>query len=172
MAQTYTLAATAVTMANNKSLIAVFNDTGSGRIVRLYRAWILNNQHIAIAGSITMLELRRITTRSAGVTITPLKHNSSSENFPSQVTAATNSTVTTSDLFIRAGFSTDEPASATLSIDEIQLMPALNVIWDVGYNDSNIEPIVCREGQGVSLQNVGATTGQVDVFFEITLANS
>jgi hypothetical protein len=174
MAQTYTLSATAVTLAANKSLLAVFNASGSGRIVRVYRIWILNNQFISIAGVIGFLEIRRITAASGGQTFTPNKHVSSSESFPAQVTTGTGMTVTTSDLFGRVLWVSDEAVASATTTDKdaMQLISPLNVVWDTGYNDSNIEPIVCREGQGVSLQNITSTVGQADVFMEVTLASS
>jgi hypothetical protein len=74
-------------------------------------------------------------------------------------------------------WSTDEPnagnnPTGAVSIDEIECYPAINKIWDSSYGDSNVEPIVCREGFGVGLVNVGTLTGRCDIFFEVTLANS
>lgn len=174
MAQTYTLSATSTILTANRSLLAVFNASGSGRVVRVYRVWILNNQFISIAGVIGFLELRRITAASGGQTFPPKKHVSSSENFPAQVTTGTGMAVTTSDLFLRRLWISDEAvasASAT-DVDAMELKYPLNIIWDTGYNDTNIEPIVCREGQGLSLQNITSTVGQADVFMEVTLANA
>jgi hypothetical protein len=83
-------------------------------------------------------------------------------------------TVTTSDLFGRVLWVSDEAVASATTTDKdaMQLISPLNVVWDTGYNDSNIEPIVCREGQGVSLQNITSTVGQADVFMEVTLASS
>ena len=172
MAQTYTLAAYDVTFAQNKCLLGFYNGSGSGRIVRVYRVIILNNQITAVTGSITNLELRRITAGSGGTTITPFKHDSTNESFPAQVAVATNMTITPSDLYTRVLWSTDEPAINALTIDEMETSPTLSTIWDSAYADSNTEPIVCREGYGVALMNIGATSGLCDVFFEVTLASS
>ena len=173
MAATYTIATTGVSFAANKSMISVFNASGSGQIIRLYRAWILNNQTAAVTGVLTNIELRRITSGSGGSASTPQKHDSTSASFPAQIVAGSGLTVTTTDLFRRIVWSTDEPvANATASIDEFQCIVPFNCVWDVGYNDANVEPIVCREGEGVSIQNIGATVGVADFFFEVTMAAS
>lgn len=173
MANTYTIAATGVSFAANKSMIGLFNGSGSGQIFRVYRIWILNNQTTAVTGVLTNLELRRITAGSGGNAITPVKHDSTNPSFPAQAIVGSAMTVTTSDLFRRVVWSTDEPvANATATIDELQTIPALSTIWDAGYADANIEPIVIREGYGLSVQNIGATVGVADLFFEVTMAST
>jgi hypothetical protein len=172
MAQTYTIFKADVTFAPNKCLIGLYNGSGSGRIVRVYRVWALNNQITAVTGAITNLELRRLTAGSGGTAITPFKHDTNDESFPAQIVVATNMTFTPTDLLTRVLWSTDEPAINVLTIDELQITTPLCTLWDAGYADSSVEPIVCREGYGVALTNIGATVGQVDVFMEVTLASS
>lgn len=172
MAQTYTLAATGITLAANKVILGAFNGAGSGRILRIYRVWVLNNQVAAVTGVVNTVQFLRTTTGSGGTAITPLKHDSSSENFPAQIVVSSNQSSTQTDLIARLFWSSDEPAAGTLTNDELQTMPAMNLIFDVGYNDSNIEPIVCREGFGVALVNITSTVGVVDVFMEVTLAST
>lgn len=172
MAQTYTLSATGITLAANKALLGVFNGSGSGRIVRVYRVWCLNNQVTAVTGVSGVLELRRITTGSGGTAITPVKHDSNNESFPAQVVSASNMSVTTSSLMIRSFWSSDEPQAGVISLDEIQTIPAMNLIWDVGYSGTNVEPIVLREGFGLALMNITSTVGIADVFFEVTMESS
>lgn len=172
MAQTYTLSATGIALAANKTLLGIFNGSGSGRVVRVYRIWCLNNQVTAVAGVVGMLELRRITTGSGGTAITPVKHDSNNESFPAQIVASSNMSVTNENLMIRSFWSSDEPAAGTISIDEIQTIPAMNLIWDVAYSGTNVEPITLREGYGLALINITSTVGIADVFFEITMESS
>lgn len=171
MAQIYTISALGIAVLNNKSLLGLYNGIGSGRVVRLHRVWILNNQVTAITGVATFLELRRITTGSGGIAISPLEHDSLNEPFPAQIITSTNMSCTNNDLILRFFWSTDEPSPATTTADELQTIPSLNLIWDINYHQTTIEPIVCREGFGVSLNNIIATVGIVDVFFEVTLAS-
>jgi hypothetical protein len=120
------------------------------------------------------MELRRITSASGGSVITPMKHDTTNESFPAQIVVSTGTTVSTSDLFRRVAWSNDEAAAnAAVTMDELETIVPLNCIWDVGYTDTTVEPIVCREGFGVALINTGNTAvGTLDVFFEVTLASS
>lgn len=173
MAATYTIAATGVSFAANKSMVGIFNGSGSGQIFRVYRIWALNNQITAVTGVMTNIEIRRISAGSGGNAITPLKHDSTNSSFPAQVIVASAMTVTDTDLFRRIVWSTDEPiANATATLDELQTIPALSTIWDAGYGDSTMEPIVIREGQGISVKNIGATVGIADFFLEVTMAGT
>ena len=175
MAQTYTLATTDVAFALNKCMLGVFNGAGSSRVVRVYRIWALNNGIALVTGVLTSLELRRITAGSGGTPVTPSKHDTGSEAFPVQIVVSTNMIYTASDTFRRAIWSNDEAIGTTtaVSIDEMEVCVPLCLLWDVGYADSTVEPIVCREGYGAALINTGNTAvGVVDVFMEVTLANS
>jgi hypothetical protein len=49
MADTFTAAATGATFASNKSMLGLFNGAGSGRVLRVYRIWCLNNQTSAVS---------------------------------------------------------------------------------------------------------------------------
>jgi hypothetical protein len=169
MAETFTLLVQGTAFASNKSLLSLFNGVGSGRVLRVYRVWALNNQTIGVIGVMTMIELRRITASSGGTAQTPIKHDTNNPNLPAQVTASTGPTDTVTDLFRRVLWSADEPAVGTGTNDELECLPANGLLWDAGYADANVDPIVLREGQGLSLRQPGANTiGVVDVMFEFT----
>lgn len=173
MPQIYTISAVGVTLPAGKVLLGFFNGTGSGRIVRLYRAWVLNNQTVAVTGALTTFELRRITTGSGGTAIAPVKHDSSSESFPAEIVTSTNMSVTTSDLLLRTVWSADEPAQGTITIDELMTIPSLGQLVDMSYTDTNVQPFVCREGEGICLlTTVANNTAIADVFFEVSLATT
>lgn len=169
MAQTYTLAATGVTLLANKSIIGFYNGTGSGRIVRLYKVWLLNNQVTAVTGTTGFMELRTITTGSGGTALSPVKHDSNNENFPAQVISATNLSYTNRDLIIRTYWCSDEPTPITSTTDEVLTIPSFGTIYEAAYSGTNVEPIVCREGYGVTLNNITSIVGICDAFFEVTL---
>jgi len=174
MAQTYTAAAIGVAFGNNKSMLGIFNGSGSGRIIRVFRVWVLNNQTAGVTGVLTTWELKRSSAQSAGTAITPTKHDTNSESMPAQVAVATGATVTqTSDVALRRFmWSNDEPAASSATSDELECLVPLNCVWD-STGDSNIEPIVLREGQGLDVRHSGSTTvGICDVFVEYTLAAS
>lgn len=171
MAATYTIVAQNVAFAANKSMISVFNGSGSGKVIRVYRIWALNNQLVAVTGVLTNLEIRRITASSGGTDLASLvaKHDSTSAALPSQVAVATNATVTPSTLFRRVLWSTDEPAAnAAVTMDELETIVPLACIWAMGYADTAVEPITLREGYGVAVLNTGGAIGQADFIMELT----
>lgn len=174
MAQTYTLAAVGATFASNKSMLGLFNGSGSGRIIRIYRIWTLNNQTTGVTGVLTTWSLRKTSVQSGGTAIVPTKHDTNSENMPAAVACATGPTVTlTSDVELRRWmWSNDEPAVSSGTSDEFECLVPLNCVWD-STGDANIEPIVLRETQGISVHHAGSSAvGLCDVFVEFTLASS
>jgi hypothetical protein len=175
MAQTYTAGFLAVAFGNNKSMGAILNGSGSGRIVRVKRIWILNNQTSAVTGVLTTFALKRSSAQSGGTSVTPTKHDTNSEALPGQVLVATGATVTqTSDVAMRQWvWSNDEPAAGTGTSDEFECLVPLNCVWDSATGDADLEPITLREGQGIDVRHTGTTTvGVCDIFVEFTLASS
>jgi hypothetical protein len=169
MASTYTVIANNAYFGTNKSMIALFNTAGSGKILRVYRVWVENNQVTPGTGIAVVLELRRITAASAGTTLVPVSYDSTATALGT-VTAGTGMTVTVSDLFKRIPYSTDEPTINTGSIDEFQQFQQYSSLHYIGLNDSRIEPIVCREGEGVTIRNITTTTVMsADFFIEFTV---
>ena len=174
MAQTYTASAIGATFANAKHMLGIFNGSGSGRVIRIYRVWVLNNQTTAVTGVLTTFALRRTSAQTGGTAITAVKHDSNSENMPAQAVIATGATITlTADNPLRAwAWSNDEPSVSSGTSDEFETLIPLNCVWD-STGDNTIEPIVLREGQGITVQHTGSSAvGVCDVYVEYTLASS
>lgn len=183
MADTFLLTANCVPMGptNPQSLLALWNGAGSGVVLRVYRVWVENvSQDVAITGAVGILNLSRITaSTSSNWVLSPLKCDANNTALPVQVTAGCKFTVTTSDVFRRLPWSNNEPVQQTMNIDSMECVGGICYLFDTGYNDSNTQPIVCRESQGVSVQAVSgftatapANAGYVDVFIEFTSAAS
>lgn len=174
MAATWRAVATGVTWSTAaKCMLKVFNASGSGVVLRVYRVWVLNNQVATATGVIPVMQLVRTSTvGSGGTVVTPVAHDTGSAALPAQVTAmyADTSIGTVDATFRRATFSSDEPAVGTMTIDEVETIVPLNVFWDSGYADSTVEPIVLREGFGVMVYTAGiaSAAGNVDVIIEFT----
>jgi hypothetical protein len=170
MAETHSICAVGVTFAANKSMAAIFNGVGSGRVLRIYRVWQLNNQTAGVTGVLTTMALRRISALAGGTALTAVKHDTNSGNLPAQVLLAAGGTATDSGDpdFMRWMWSNDEPSASALSNDETETMPALGQVMDLT-GDSNLEPITLREGEGVHVKHLGSTTvGNTDVIIEFT----
>ncbi len=172
MAATHTAAFLGVTFGNNKSMAAIFNGAGSGKVLRIYRIWVLNNQTGAVTGVLTTWELRRSTVQSSGTAVTPVKHDTSSSNLAAQIAVATGATVTSvqADCFRKWMWSNDEPAVSSGTSDEFETLVPLNCIWDADPSStSNVEPIVLREGFGIDMRHTGSSAvGVVDIMIEFT----
>lgn len=174
MTATYRASAIGTAYAANKSLLTIYNGSGSGQIVRIKRIWHLNNQTTSVTGVLTSLEVRRISASSGGTSITAVKHDTSSTSVPAQVLITTGATDTlTSDLaYMRYMYSNDEPGASSLTNDETETIPTLACVFDVT-GDTDIEPIVLRENEGLCLRHTGSTAvGITDVIFEFTMASS
>lgn len=170
MAETHSICAVGVTFASNKSMAALFNGAGSGRVLRVYRVWQLNNQTAGVTGVLTTMALRRISALSGGTALGAVKHDTASANLPGQVSIAAGGTATdTADPdFMRWMWSNDEPSSAALTNDEAETMPSLAQVMDLT-GDVNLEPIVLREGEGIHVKHLGSTTvGNCDIVIEFT----
>lgn len=167
--QTHTAGFIGPTFANNKSMAAIFNGSGSGRIVRIQRVWMLNNQTAGVTGVLTTMNIRRTTAQSAGTAVVPVKHDTASATLPAQVLVATGATVTLTGVELRRWmWSNDEPAVSSGTSDEFECLVPLNLVWDAT-GDSDIEPLVLREGEGVSIHHPGSTAvGICDIFVEFT----
>lgn len=175
MAQTYRAVVTGATFASSKSMLTIFNGSGSGRIVRVKRIWFLNNQTSAVTGVLTTMEIRRISASTGGTTATVVKHDTTSENIPAQITVTTGPTDTlTSDIaLMRFLWSNDEPAVSSLVNDETEIIPLLACVFDAATGDTDLEPLVLRTGEGVSVRHTGSSAvGVADVIIEFTLAAS
>lgn len=170
MTATYTYFAKDVVFAANKCMASIFNNTGSPVTVKVYRMYVLNNQYVAVTGVLTNLEIRKLTAATGGTTVTAAAHDTSN-TLNANVICATNATVTSTDVYRRILWSTDEPtANTTISVDEFECIVPLANVWNMGYGDSNVEPITLNANEGVGLINTGAVAGQCDIIIEFTSA--
>lgn len=169
MAATWRAAQGAITYASSKDMLNVFNASGGASVVRVYRAWHFNNGTAAVTGVLTTMQCRRITSASGGTGVTPVAHDTDSAAL-SGISAGTNQSVTGSDIFRRYLWSNDEPAVSGATQDEWECLVPYAQVWESGYGDSNVEPIVCRDGQGFELFHAGSTAvGSCDMEIEFTV---
>lgn len=170
MTATYTYWAKDVAFAPNKCMTSIFNNSSSTVTVKVYRAYVLNNQYVAVTGVLTNLEIRKLTAASGGTTVTAAPHDTSN-SLSSNVECKTNASVTATDLFRRVLWSTDEPvANATMTIDEFQCILPIGCVWSMGYGDSLVEPITLNTSEGFGIINTGASIGTCDIIVEFTAA--
>jgi hypothetical protein len=173
MAATWRATSGGVAFASAKDMLNVFNGAGSAQIIRAYRAYQFNNGTAAVSGVLTTMQIRRITAASAGTAVTPVKHDTASGALDANTTAGTGQTVTGSDIFRRYLWSNDEPSVSGSSMDEWELLVPFAEVWNAGYGDTTIEPVVCRAGEGLEIFHSGASAvGSNDFEIEFTDASS
>ena len=176
MANTWRSTYQAIAYAATKHMIDVFNASGSARYIRVYRVYAFNGHTTAVTGVVSAMQIRRIgTSVSSGTTITPIAHNTANSSLNANTTSGTGRTTTLGSLFRQFLWQNEEVIVTTLNFQALQCLVPYAEVWNAGYGDTNVEPIMCRSGQneGVSLYNVTSTTvGSVDAEIEFTDAAS
>lgn len=176
MASTYTAYGSSIpwtAAAANK--FALFNASGSGVTLKIYRIWAVNAQSVAVTGvlgSVQILLLTGIgtlTTTNCNI----VKHDTNSSNLPAQVTCGYAGTNTNSTVWRRFAFSSNEAGvSVGVSSDLLSTFLPMALVWDTGYesNGVGVEPLTLNEGQGVSCYAPVAFTavGNTDWIIEFT----
>lgn len=169
MAATWRSTSGGVAFAATKDMLNIFNGGASGRVIRAYRAYHFNNGVTAVVGVLTTMQVRRITAASVGTVVTPVKHDTASSALDINTTSGTGQTTTGTDIFRRYLWSNDEPTVSLNTQDEWELLVPFAEVWNAGYGDTNVEPIVCRAGFGFQLFHSGATiVGANDFEIEFT----
>lgn len=68
---TYYALADAVTFAQNKHVISICNESGSGKVVAVKKLFMINTQLASVTGVAVRADLKKITAHSGGSSITP-----------------------------------------------------------------------------------------------------
>jgi len=170
--ETYTALASA-SFSSGSSLLAIFNGLSSAKIIRLHRIYCLNVQTVAINEDITAIEIWTTSSQSGGTPITPIKHDSTNSAIDGNVSIATGATVTSVRKLRRWPWYDQEVRTWLATAAEWEAIPALNIVWDQGYGNQDVEPLTLRQGEGVHVWHVGTmNVGEVDVIFQFTQATS
>jgi hypothetical protein len=171
MANTHTLFNQGISFAAGKVMGGLLN--GGARILRIRRVGLLNTQTSSVTGVMCQLDLRRYTataTWSGSSAVTPVKHDSNNAGLTS-VTAGNSGTPGTSgatNTLRRVVWSSDEPSLSSATADEWECLVPLNIIWDAGYADSNVQALAIRQDEGFNIYNVSGAAGLLDSWIEFT----
>lgn len=173
MANTWVASSQSVAFASGKSMLDVFNKTGSARVIRVYRILCFNSQTATVTGVWAQLRIYRITTASSGSTVTPFPKDTTNTAISSSNTdAGTGRTTTRTDLLRQVWWTTDQVAVDNTIKTWSTYLPVAT-IWNAGYKETTIQPIVCPADNGVNVYNNNATAvGTADFEIEFTDAGS
>ena len=161
MAQTFTAYYSGIAFAASKNMAAVLNSHAT-EVLKIRRVGLLNAQTAAVTGVLCQLEMRGYFAGSPGLTtptaVTPTSHD-------------TTNTAPTTATYGHAGtifWSSDEAAISTATIDELETFVPLNIIFDAGYGDSNVQPLTLRQTQMALVFNTTGAAGLLDTWIEFT----
>lgn len=164
MAATYTLLASGIalpTSAAAKTLIQLYNAHATQKL-NVTRVWLQNTGIAAVTAAYQTLSFGRHTTvQTTGATaLTPIKHDTSSAAL---LSATTNHSPTTSvtlvDVFRTMLWSGDEFANGVSKLENLLTFPTFALLFDAGYGDTNVEPIVLNQNEGVAITSAGVASG-------------
>ena len=154
---TYYALADAVTCAQNKQVISILNDTGSGKVVALKKLFIINTQLSNVTGVALRSDVKRATAHSGGTVVTPASADSANPAIPAQITVRTAATsVTESTLLFPLTYTNDE-VGATQAFPTAQLMAGLNWFPE----GAEVQEVRLREGEGLTIKQItNSSVGQ------------
>ena len=168
MANTWTAYGVLIAFGVNKNMISVLNN--GSRVLRIRRIGFLNNQTSVVSGVTCLGEIRRYS--SAGLTghttVTPLAHDTLNSALDNVVIGIGGTPSGSASLFRRYIWSSDEPSTSAASVDELECLVPLNIIWDAGYGDSDVQALTLRPTQMLSIYNTVGAAGFVDIWIEFT----
>jgi hypothetical protein len=170
---TFTVIALGTTVGNNKSLLSIYNPSGSGVLVKLREFYIRNPQTTSVTGVAGDFRLYRFISGSAptgGTAITPVKHDTN-DSLPVGFDARTGGTISGEEAgpLDRIIQSTDEWGPGTLDQEGSQQTIA-NYLPARAKRDPQIKAFTARPGQGLHLKfAVNSTAGSADIIFVFTL---
>jgi len=170
MAATWTLLVQAKAFAATTALSGIIN--AGAQVIRVRRVGLINYQTGAVTGVICALELRHLNTTASWTptAVSPVKHDSGSSALTSVTCghAGTPSSSGATDVLRRIIWSSDEPAASTATSDEWECLVPLNIIWDAGYGDANVQALAIRQNEAFIVYNNSGAAGLVDVWTEFT----
>ena len=170
MANSWTLNVQGLVFAASKNMWGILN--GGARVLRVARIGLLNNQTAAVVGVACLMEIRKhpaTMTWTTPTAVAPIAHDSANSAL-STVTAGHSGTAggSTPVSIRRIFWSSDEPSISTATSDELECFVPLNVIWDAGYGDVDVQKLTLRTGEGVTIFNTTGAVGLVDIWGEFT----
>lgn len=169
MAQTWTAYFSGIAFAATKNMAAVLNGHAT-ELIKIRRIGLLNSQTAGVTGVLCSIEIRKYTGASltSPTAVTPTTHDSTNTG-PTTITVGHAGTIGGTPFTLRRIFwSSDEAAISTATSDELETYVPLNIVFDAGYGDSNVQPLTLRQNEMAMVYNVSGAAGLLDVWIEYT----
>lgn len=145
---TFSVANFDVTIANNKSMLAVQN-TGIS-VVRIREIWIINDRTTAVTGVAGEFQVNRITSFTGGTSV-PIVNYDTIDTLPAGISASSGATVSgEGDILRRGRWSTDEWGPGTLDTESLDhATQNTEPFWR---QTPNGKALTIRQNQGVHIK--------------------
>lgn len=174
MADTWWVTAEPTFNATPKYMFALSN--GGSQVIRIRRVMFLNLSMGAVTGVLVAGNIDRYTgsiSITGGMAIGGATAKDTNNTALDNITMVDSPTAIggTQATFGRWLWSTDEPAIGTVSLDELLGMNPGWVIWDLGSDNSNLQPLTIRNGEMFVIQATAysaAAAGLLDLYVEFT----
>ena len=163
---TYTFMSTDTSIANNKHMISIANTGTTPIYIRSIR--IINSQTTPVTGVIGEFRLLRFATHSGGTQLTGISADTA-DAIPVTLTARTNATVTGLGTipYRRSKWSTDEWSGGAQDVESNDHV--FHTLFPWYSPGENTKPIVIRQNEGVTVQQVVNTTvGSFTLIVEVS----
>ena len=151
---TYSFNSGAVVPTNRMRYIDIFNDVGSGKIIKVHLIKGYTKPSLAHAANCVYLTiLKTSTVATGGTTLSAVQFDSTDPALPSQITSRGSPTAGGTSLYNLGGFN--------LGLDD-----NLFVAPCIAYNNrggKQPRQIILREGEGLMMQQINFSTGSVGV---------
>ena len=155
--QTYLVIAEDCAFANSKQHISIFNGLGSGKVLRVSKLFMTNMlANVVVSGGARRLDVKRATNLSGGVDLTPLKHDSTNDDVPSQVLIKTGASLTEGVLLFPLVFPDDEMLLTQNSAAQ-QIFSGINWIPE----GIEIQEVALNEGEGITVKQITSSTAGI-----------
>ena len=150
--------------AANKYMATLFN-TSSTRKVVVRRIYVYSWQIAAVAGVVLDQELRRITARTTGTSVTPVAYDTN-DSLSAGITADHNSSAVTDSSLLRRILASSEEVSLVQGGPNPWTFASHGLQYEV---NPGMKGIVLRQNQGITVKNITASAvGTVSYTFEFT----
>lgn len=175
MANVWHAFASRVTYAVGKVMVDIYNGPSATRVVRILRIYNMNMPTYLTTTSSSTMELRR--TRDAGGSLTgfqfqPQPQDKNNRDLEAALTVGSGRLVTNAAdpsllrqyrLFIGGPSTLQAPL-----LETYELVIPFNEVWNAGYTDAQVQPLVARAGQGYALVNTVGGASFTDFEIEFT----
>lgn len=171
MAETFTAYYSGIAFAATKNMAAILNSHAT-ELLRIRRVGLLNAQTAAVTGVQCAIEFRGYFSGSPGLTtptaVTPIAHDSTNTAAASATFAHAGTIAGTASTLRRIFWSSDEATITGNTVDEFETYVPLNIIWDAGYGDADVQALTLRQNQMAMVYNVSGAAGLLDTWMEFT----